>query len=44
MKLRNRGMPSGFAKVGSRIMAAAVRPETNENLWALKELLEKRPA
>jgi uncharacterized membrane protein len=43
MKLRNRGMPSGFAKVGSRFMAAAVRRETNKNLKALKELLEKRP-
>jgi uncharacterized membrane protein len=42
MKLRNRGMPSGFAKVGSRIMAAAVRRETNKNLKALKELLEKQ--
>lgn len=44
MKLRNRGMPSGFARVGSRIMAAAVRRETSKNLKALKELLEKRPA
>ena len=42
MKLRNRGMPSGFAKVGSGIMAAAVRRETNKNLKALKEILEKQ--
>src|SRR5215831_11629137 len=42
MKLRNRGMPSGFARVGSGIMAAAVRRETNKNLRCLKGLLEKR--
>jgi uncharacterized membrane protein len=42
MKLRNRGMPSGFAKVGSRLMAAVVRRETNKNLKALKVLLEAR--
>lgn len=42
MTLRNRGMPSGFAKVGSRIMAAAVRRETTKNLQFLKQLLEKR--
>jgi uncharacterized protein YndB with AHSA1/START domain len=42
MKLRNRGMPSGFAKVGAPLMAAAVRRETTKNLQALKELLEKR--
>ena len=42
MKLRNRGMPSGFARVGSRIMAAAVRRETTKNLKALKQLLEKQ--
>ena len=43
MKLRNRGMPSGFAKVGARLMAAVVGRETNKNLKCLKELLEARP-
>ena len=42
MKLRNRGMPIGFAKIGSGIMAAAVRRETTKNLRALKLLLETR--
>jgi uncharacterized protein YndB with AHSA1/START domain len=42
MKLRNRGMPSGFARVGAPLMAAAVRRETNKNLRALKVLLEKK--
>ena len=44
MTLTNRGMPSGFAKVGSRIMAAAVRRETTKNLKCLKALLENRAA
>lgn len=42
MRLRNRGTSSGFAKVGSRFMAAVVRRETNKNLKCLKALLERR--
>jgi hypothetical protein len=41
MKLRNRGMPTGFAKVGAGVMAAVVRRETTKNLKALKQLMEK---
>ncbi|HSS61101.1 MAG TPA: SRPBCC family protein [Candidatus Limnocylindrales bacterium] len=44
MRLRNRGMPSGFARVGARLMAAVVRRETSKNLKALKLLLEKGTA
>lgn len=40
MTLRNRGEPSGFAKVGAPFMAAAVRRETTKNLRCLKALLE----
>lgn len=43
MQLRNRGMPSGFARVGAPLMALAVRRETTKNLKALKQLMEKRP-
>jgi hypothetical protein len=42
MKLRNRGMPSGFARVGSALMATVVRRETTKNLKCLKDLLENR--
>jgi uncharacterized membrane protein len=42
MQLRNRGMPSGFAKLSAPLVAAAVKRETSKNLEALKELLEKR--
>jgi polyketide cyclase/dehydrase/lipid transport protein len=44
MALRNRGEPSGFARVGAPLMAAAVRRETRKNLRCLKELLERRLA
>jgi len=44
MTLRNRGMPSGFAKLSAGFMGVAVRRETSKNLRALKELLEKRSA
>jgi len=43
MTLRNRGMPSGFARLSAGFMGAAVRRETSKNLKALKELLEKTP-
>jgi uncharacterized protein YndB with AHSA1/START domain len=42
MTLRNRGEPSGFAKVASPLMAAAVRRETQKNLNELKTILESR--
>jgi hypothetical protein len=44
MTLRNRGKPSGFARVGAPIMAAAVRRETGRNLKCLKALLESGAA
>jgi hypothetical protein len=40
MTLRNRGTPSGFAKVGAPLMARAVRRATGNDLRALKALLE----
>ncbi|MBX7554444.1 SRPBCC family protein [Streptomyces sp. tea 10] len=40
MTLRNRGEPSGLAKVSAPMMAAAVRRANVKDLAALKELLE----
>jgi uncharacterized membrane protein len=40
--LRNRGEPSGFAKVLSSVMAKAMRRENTKDLDRLKELLESR--
>jgi hypothetical protein len=40
MRLRNRGGPSGFAKITAPIMAAAVRRATTKDLARLKEILE----
>ena len=40
MTLRNRGEPSGFAKVGASLMAAAMRRENRKDLERLKGLLE----
>jgi uncharacterized membrane protein len=40
--LRNRGEPSGFAKVMSSLMAKAIRRENTRDLAHLKELLEHR--
>jgi uncharacterized membrane protein len=40
--LRNRGEPSGFAKVLSPVMTKAIRRENTKDLARLKELLEKR--
>ncbi|MFD8390836.1 SRPBCC family protein [Streptomyces sp. NPDC059680] len=40
MTLRNRGEPSGFAKVSAPMMAAAVRRANVRDLAALKRLLE----
>jgi uncharacterized membrane protein len=43
MTLRNRGEPSGFAKVAAPVMAAAMRRANRNDLAQLKRLLE-RPA
>ena len=40
--LRNRGEPTGFAKVLSSVMSKAMRRENTKDLARLKELLEKR--
>jgi uncharacterized membrane protein len=40
--LRNRGEPTGFAKVVSSVMAKAIRRENAKDLARLKELLERR--
>jgi hypothetical protein len=42
MTLRNRGEPSGFAKVGSPMMARAMRRANRKDLERLKEILERR--
>ena len=42
MTLRNRGEPSGFARISAPFMAAAMRRENRKDLIALKALLEKR--
>jgi uncharacterized membrane protein len=40
MTLRNRGEPSGFAKVGAPIMAGAMRRANRKDLQLLKRILE----
>jgi hypothetical protein len=40
MTLRNRGVPSGFAKVGAPMMAAAMRRANRSDLANLKRILE----
>jgi uncharacterized membrane protein len=40
MTLRNRGAPSGFAKIGARLVAAAMRRANRTDLTHLKALLE----
>lgn len=42
MTLRNRGEPSGFARVVAPVMAAAMRRATQSDLARLKALLEHR--
>lgn len=42
MTLRNAGQPSGFAAVGARALAAAMRTANAKDLAALKVLLEGR--
>jgi uncharacterized protein YndB with AHSA1/START domain len=41
MTLRNRGEPSGFARVGTPLMVAAMRRANRKDLERLKRLLEK---
>ena len=40
MTLRNRGEPSGFAKIGAPMLAAAMRRANRKDLERLKQLLE----
>ena len=42
MTLRNRGEPSGFARVAAPVIAAAMRRATTKDLARLKERLERR--
>jgi hypothetical protein len=42
MTLRNRGEPAGFAKVGTRLMEAAMRRANRKDLERLKEILDSR--
>ncbi|HEV3123531.1 MAG TPA: SRPBCC family protein [Candidatus Dormibacteraeota bacterium] len=42
MTLRNRGEPSGFARIGGAMMAAAMRRANRRDLTRLKALLERR--
>ena len=44
MTLRNRGEPSGFAKVIRPLMAVAVRRANSKDLARLKKILEAPPA
>jgi hypothetical protein len=41
MTLRNRGEPSGFAKVGAPVLAAAMRRANRKDLERLKAILER---
>jgi uncharacterized protein YndB with AHSA1/START domain len=41
MTLRNRGEPSGFSKLSSPLMAAAMRRANRKDLSALKAILER---
>jgi uncharacterized protein YndB with AHSA1/START domain len=42
MTLRNRGEPSGFAKVAAPVMARAMRRANGKDLRRLKAILERR--
>lgn len=44
MTLRNRGEPSGFAKVVGSVMAASMRRANEKDLARLKRILESTPA
>ena len=41
MTLRNRGEPSGFAKVGAPVMGRAMRRANTKDLHRLKQILER---
>ena len=41
MTLRNRGEPSGFARMGASVMARAMRRANRKDLARLKHLLER---
>jgi hypothetical protein len=43
MTLRNRGNPSGFARIGAPVMERAMRRATAKDLARLKALVESRP-
>jgi uncharacterized membrane protein len=43
MTLRNRGEPSGFAKIGAKAMSAAMRRANRKDLDNLRAILETRP-
>jgi len=43
MTLRNRGEPTGFAKVAGPIMATAMRRANRKDLARLKAILEREP-
>ncbi len=44
MTLRNRGQPSGFARVGGPVMASAMRRANRHDLANLKAILERDPS
>jgi hypothetical protein len=41
--LRNRGEPSGFARIGAPVSARAMRRANNKDLARLKGILEAEP-
>lgn len=43
MTLRNRGRPTGFARIAAPVMAAAMRKATTRDLARLKSILEAEP-
>jgi hypothetical protein len=44
MTLRNRGEPSGFARIAGPMMASAIRRANRKDLAQLKKILEQRSA
>jgi hypothetical protein len=42
MTLRNRGRPTGFARLGAQMMASAMRRANRRDLAQLKRILERR--
>ena len=44
MTLRNRGTPSGFAKVAGPVMAVAMRRANRKDLRQLRDIVEARDA